>query len=295
MAPSMRDAGPFVLRDGRRFGFARFGAASGPVVFYCAGTMGSRREARLFDEAGRRIGVTVVGVDRPGHGDSEPHVPRRFAAFADDVAQLADHLGVARFGLVGWSGGGAHAAAVASVLGARVSRLSLLCPASPPDAMGVQADRPFSTRLTIALVRWTVLHVWLLAAFLRLIVRRSGVRLFERLGRASKVPGDRKALENPSFRELLATSWAEGTRQGSRAIARDVALQLRTWDVTPTDPGCPVDLWFGKRDGTTPPSIALYYGSLYRDARTTILEDEGHLLPGNHAEAILQGFAVTAA
>jgi len=282
------------LPDGRTLGYALFGAGTGPLVVYLNGTMGSRLEARVADGVGRRLGFRVVGVDRPGHGLSTMHHPRRFAAFAEDVRALADHLGASTFGLVGFSGGGAHAAAIASRLRDRLSRLVLVCPAAPPDATQVQADRPLGLRLTIALIRFTVLHLWLFAALLGWFVRRQGEAFFARMIRFLPVAGDRTALAQPWFRQLFADSWREGVRQGARGIARDLALQLRPWDVPAADPRCPVHQWYGKHDEVAPPSTAMYYETVFPRATTHILDGEAHLLLWNHVDEVFAPFAAAA-
>lgn len=282
-----------LLPDGRRLAFVEYGASAGPLVVYLHGTMGSGVEAVLGHEVCVRLGLRLVGVDRPGHGESTDDRPRTFARFARDIAALADHLDAAQFGLVGWSGGGAHAAAIASVLGARVSRLALVCPAAPLDVRGVQAERSVGPRLAIGLVRFTTLHLWLLAAVLRWCVRRWGAGFFLKVRRGTRVPGDVRALSDAAFREALAASWTRGSMNGAGPIARDVALQLRRWDVAPADPGCPVDLWFGRHDGTAPPATSRFYEGISADVRTTVFEDDGHLLPGTHAEAVFSKFAST--
>lgn len=281
------------LRDGRTLGFAAYGAAGGRPVLYLSGTMGSRLEAELFDAHATRLGLAVIGVDRPGHGLSSPQPGRTFAAFAEDLRELADALGLERFALMGLSGGGAHAAAAAAVLGARVSHLTLLSAAGPPDAPGVAEARPLALRATIGLARWTVVHLWLLAALLGVAVRARGGKFFAAL--RTGVPGDARALAQPEFRRILAASWAEGTRPGAIGVARDLRLQLRPWDVEVKDPGCPVELWFGALDSTTPPALAAFYERTYARAALRSFEDEGHLLLGNHAAEILAAIAARGA
>ena len=57
--------------------------------------------------------MRLVGVDRPGMGRSSFKLRRRFLDWPDEVAELADRLGLNRFAVVGFSGGGPYAAACA--------------------------------------------------------------------------------------------------------------------------------------------------------------------------------------
>ncbi len=72
--------------------------------------------------AGRR----VVAHDARGHGRSDtPHDPALYgeARMARDLVELADHLGLGPFDLVGYSMGGVTATIAAATEGARVRRL----------------------------------------------------------------------------------------------------------------------------------------------------------------------------
>ena len=64
----------------------------------------------------------VITYNRPGYGESERQRGRRVVDCVDDVAALADTLGIDQFTVLGASGGGPHALAVAARLPDRVSR-----------------------------------------------------------------------------------------------------------------------------------------------------------------------------
>ena len=55
-------------------------------------------------------GVVAIAPDRPGYGLSTFQKARTLAGWSRDVAELAGHLGLDRFAVVGISGGGPHAA-----------------------------------------------------------------------------------------------------------------------------------------------------------------------------------------
>jgi pimeloyl-ACP methyl ester carboxylesterase len=75
--------------------------------------------APLFADAAR-LKLRWLGYDRPGYGGSAPREGRNIASAAEDVARIADHLGIERFAVMGHSGGGPHALACAALLPDRV-------------------------------------------------------------------------------------------------------------------------------------------------------------------------------
>lgn len=78
------------------------------------------------------LGVNVIRFDRPGYGRSTPNPGRNVANTADDVRQIADALGVKRFGLMARSGGVPHALGCAALLKDRVSGMIGMASLAPP-------------------------------------------------------------------------------------------------------------------------------------------------------------------
>ena len=66
--------------------------------------------------AAARLGIRWVSYDRPGYGRSTSHPDRDLAAAADEVASVADALGVGRFGVMGHSGGSVFALACGALV-----------------------------------------------------------------------------------------------------------------------------------------------------------------------------------
>ena len=115
----MRDG---ILRrdDGRTLHFHDQGPPDGKPVFWLHGTpnIGLPPEP-LFADA-ERLGLRWIGYDRPGYGGSSKHPGRDLASSARDVAAIADLLGIARFSVMGHSGGGSYALACAAAMPDRV-------------------------------------------------------------------------------------------------------------------------------------------------------------------------------
>lgn len=75
--------------------------------------------------------IRLVSYGRPSYGGSSPLPGRDVASAASDVAQLADALGIARFAVMGASGGGPHALACAALLPDRVTGVVCLAGIAP--------------------------------------------------------------------------------------------------------------------------------------------------------------------
>jgi pimeloyl-ACP methyl ester carboxylesterase len=122
-----------LLGDGRTLGFCEWGVPDGRPVFFLHGTPGSR----LLRHAGSgyvEYGLRVVTYDRPGYGRSTPRTGAPVAGAAADVAAIADHLGLDRFGVSGVSGGGPPALATAARLPDRVTRCLAIVTSAPYTA-----------------------------------------------------------------------------------------------------------------------------------------------------------------
>lgn len=84
----------------------------------------------LLSAAAHR-GIRLLSYGRPSYGGSTPCPGRGVASAAADVATIADAFAVARFAVMGASGGGPHALACAALLGGRVTGAVCLAGLAP--------------------------------------------------------------------------------------------------------------------------------------------------------------------
>jgi len=110
----------FETPDGRTLAYALWGDPGDFPVLLLHGTPGCRLERWPDEDVYRRAGIFLITHDRAGYGRSTRRPGRRIVDEVDDVAALADHLGLERFGVTGGSGGGAHSLACAARLPDRV-------------------------------------------------------------------------------------------------------------------------------------------------------------------------------
>jgi pimeloyl-ACP methyl ester carboxylesterase len=112
------------LRDGRTLEYADLGDPSGAPVLFFHGTPSAAGQATVVADAARSRGVRLVAPTRPGYGASTLSPPGLSSTAADSL-ELADQLGLDRFALMGSSGGGPFALAVAAVAPDRVSAIAV--------------------------------------------------------------------------------------------------------------------------------------------------------------------------
>ena len=269
------------LKDGRRLGFAQFGSDSAPPVFYFHGWPGSRLEAGFFEVPG----VQMIGVDRPGYGLSDSQPKRKLSDWPDDVATLADHLGFAKFAIVGMSGGGPYAAACAHALKDRLTRVAIIAGLGPPDAPGMSNDRVgFLLNLGQRPMTSAVLFIVMRTLIHNAKAERRIAHFRNRIPRASK---DVEAM-TPDFLHMLLSSFREGLRVSTRGASSDARVYGEPWPFALNDIRVPVRVWHGQADTQVPVSIGRHYATHIPSARGVFPEDEGHVsIVVNYIEAII--------
>ncbi len=126
------------VSDGRRIAVDFRGDPKGFPVFLLHGTPGSRSGPLPRPQRVYLLGIRLISYDRPGYGDSTRQKGRTVADAALDVLDIADHLGIDEFGVVGRSGGGPHALACAALIEEkRLQNVAVLVGLAPSDAKGL--------------------------------------------------------------------------------------------------------------------------------------------------------------
>lgn len=268
-----------LLRDGRTLGFAEYGAPDGKPLLYFHGHPGCRWEARFLAEAASRAQVRLIGIDRPGMGLSTYKPKRRLLDWPDDVVELADRLGIDRFGVVGLSGGGPYVLACAHRIPQRLT------------ACGVIAGVGRIGRGLAFLAQWLP---WLMLPMVRRLFR-DDERAAKALRRASQrwAEPDRKSLDQAGILEAMAASLTEGLRQGARGPALDGALLGRSWGFKLEEIAFPsIHLWHGERDNQVPVAMGREVARRLPSCKATYYPDDGHIsVIARHAEEIVKALS----
>jgi pimeloyl-ACP methyl ester carboxylesterase len=285
-----RESRTLSLRDGRRLGCAEYADPGGTPGFYFHGHPGSRLEPRFAAEAASGAGLRIIALDRPGYGLSDFQPGRRILDWPGDVAEVADALGLERFGVLGSSGGGPYALACAHALPKRVTRAGLISGVGPYDAPGATDGMRWQNRVGFQLgARFPPLARLVMWSMERQLRRRPD-RTLDALAEAMS-PRDAEIARRPEVRELLAADVAEAFRRGSRGAALDVVLLGRPWGFRLEEIETVVHLWQGEDDVLVPPAMGRHMAAALPDCRPTWLPGEGHLLFVDHMAEIVRVFS----
>lgn len=111
-------------------------AREAPTVVWHHGSPHTGEPIEPLVAHARARGIRLVAYARPGYGGSTPSPDRDVASAAAEVAAIADALGVDRFAVLGYSGGGPHALACAAMLPGRVTAAATLGGVAPYAADG---------------------------------------------------------------------------------------------------------------------------------------------------------------
>jgi pimeloyl-ACP methyl ester carboxylesterase len=273
------------LPDGRQLAVEEYGDPDGNPVLSCHGGLSSRLDAAPADGAARALGIRLLSPDRPGIGRSTYQAGRRLLDWPDDVAALADALGLDRFAVMGWSCGGPYAAACGARLPDRVTRVALLGSAVPLDLFGTTRGLTSDDRILLFLMR----HRPSLAATLMRVMIGDATpgRLYQEMLRGFPRV-DRAALREMGPPAQAVAFVKESMRQGTEGCLQDYRIFGDPWGFELGDVTAPVDIWEGAEDRTGPPDYRDLLLRALPEARLFLVPDEGHIsLLAHRAEEIL--------
>jgi pimeloyl-ACP methyl ester carboxylesterase len=266
--------GTLKLPDGRLLGFRSYGPEHGVPTFYFHGFPGSRLEAGLAAASELRL----IAVDRPGYGLSDAHRGRTLKDWPADVAALADHLSIDRFGVLGISGGAPYALACAWALHERLSCVAIVCGLGPPEAEGMnQGMMRNALRLGRHGWQYTPL-LWYARYFMTRKDAEQRFLAFRRRMSARLSAGVPKeaAISTDALSSHLFTSWSEGLRRSIAGVLSDARIYASRWPFQLSDVQMPIHLWHGTEDRMVPVAVGQHYARTLPRITASFEEGEGH-------------------
>lgn len=225
------------LPDGRKLAYCFYGNACGTPLFYFHGSGSSRLEASYSDGYARDLGLRLIAVDRPGFGHSSPTPTPGFSAFAADVLQLADALGLDHFSVAGMSAGGPHALHLALAAPSRVQAVFLINSSSDARHPAFAAS-PWWLRVALKFVASPP------------ALKRMVTKLKADPAGVSAKPAQREGWNQEQVSRFAAVI-EEGLRQeGSIAAMREEAHRVVnvSWQLDWAKITCPIIAMCGERD-----------------------------------------------
>ena len=266
------------LSDGRDLEVATVGDPGGRTVFYHHGTPGSSTLIPYFASVATRHGLFVVSLSRPGYGYSTRLAGRQIASVVPDVRVVLDALGRDEYVAVGWSGGGPHALACASLDAPRCRAAWSLAGVVPMDVdfdwtagMGQENIDEFA----VAKEGGDAYEAQMESAAEQFGTADADniVELFG--GLLSDV--DQAALGDQQVRVLLADATRHAFARGWHGFFDDDRSFFAPWGFEPSRINVPVSVWYGDADLMVPASHGAWLADNVPTATVTHYPDDGHI------------------
>ncbi len=273
-----RYQGTFHLNDGRQLGYAEYGPATGrPLLWFHASPGAKWQIAPDAREDTYDRNIRIIAIERPGVGDSTLHLYDAIVEWARDVEEFCDAKGIDEFNVVGLSGGGPYALAVAHEMPERVSSaiiLGSLAPATGPEA--AEGLVSTSTRIASPIMKHVRAPLNLL---MRNLIRVAAPRADQlvQLVTSRMPPGDRQLFTNPLTRQMFIEDIVNGGRDQMQAFLIDSYLFGRDWGFLLKDIRVQVHMWHGDADPIIPLEHCQHMVDLIPGATFRVRPGEGHL------------------
>ena len=266
------------LESGRRVAVHRVAEGSGRTILFCHAAPGSGgfdpdpRETQARD-------ITLLAVDRPGYGGSDPVGEGEWAtvgAAADDLADVLRELGIDHVGVAGWSAGGRVALALAARHPELVDRAAVIAtpapheevPWIPPEqAAGIEALRGQPA---------DAVHGSLGAQLAGLVPPKGDAsKALEQIA----TPADEPVLRDADAAARLAAMLEAAYAQGATGIAADIAgYSLQPWGFEPAEVSAKTLLVYGGEDPIAGGAHGRWWQRQLPNARLEMTPGAGHLL-----------------
>jgi 3-oxoadipate enol-lactonase len=249
----------FTKLNNVRLHWRETGRKDAPVVIF-ANSLGT--DCRLWDEVAEALSARyrVVLYDKRGHGLSENSPgPYSIEMLADDVLELADHLGLSKFTFVGLSIGGLIAQQIAVKAPERLSAL-VIC----DSAAKIGNDESWNARIDavtkngLSSITDAVMQRWFTPEF------HAG-----------------KQMELAGWIQMLLGTPDDGYAAACAALREADLTQAIASITAPTLVIC------GDGDQSTPPELVKETAALIPGARFEIIQGCGHIPPAEQPEALL--------
>jgi pimeloyl-ACP methyl ester carboxylesterase len=284
----MADTVVMNLPDGRELAWVDLGPKRGPAVFAFHGTPGSRLQVSFQQEVIEESGVRLIAPDRPGYGHSTYHRNRTLADWANDVAQLADHLKIKRFSVIGVSGGGPHAVACAALLPDRVVAAGIVSGVAPFSDPAMQSG-DFMIGVNRLFVRLGNVSERLLQPVFTAqdFALRHWPEKVIKAGLRSLPAPDAAVLSRPEVMAVFVDDAKRASATAPAAAAQDFALFGGDWGFRVEDIAVPVHIWHGDADRNVPIGHGRFFADRIPGAQLHECPGEAHLLAVDHLGEIL--------
>ncbi|GAA2753691.1 alpha/beta fold hydrolase [Amnibacterium kyonggiense] len=245
------------------------------AVFWHGGTPNTGAPPEPLRADAAVLGIRLIGADRPGYGGSTRDPEASIADVVPDVLAVADALGVARFAVLGHSGGGPRVLACAALAGPWVRAAVAVSSPAPPDAGGLDRFAGMAPGI-VAEQRAAVAGR---APLLELIER-------DEFDERAFTEADRAALAGPW--SWFGPDVAAAVRNGPDAQADDLLAAARPWGFDVGGVAAPVLVVHGADDRMVPAAHGAWLAERLPAGELRSVPGAGHISVLDESTALLR-------
>jgi len=268
------------LTGGRTISYMEYGQKDGIPVLYFHGFPGSHEDVHLFNGAGiaDKLNIRLIAINRPGYAGSGSALGRTLPDWTDDVKELAVHMDLDSFSILGYSGGGPFALACAFAMPEQIHRVAIVSGMGPWDApeskKGMAMTIPKAPKLS-------------LGGMVKTMEKKP--EKIEANMKKNMPEADLLVLEDPGMTEAFMNTLHMSLGNGYEGALQDAKIYKNEWGFDLSRVEIPVYLYHGGEDLNVKVETANYVLEQIPGCRAEIAREEGHLsLIVNQAEEILE-------
>ena len=210
--------------------------------------------------AAQKLGVCIVGVDRPGHGLSTFRPTFSMLDWPRDIRLLAAELGFKQYRVIGGSGGGPFALACArEIPSEELKGTGVLAGVGPPEAplTGQSWERWIGFTINKWLPKWALRSM--IEVGLGRAARNPDQTQWRKIiieGIIKKMDAGDQALMGEKETEAMIREMRDAGMSGTHGIVHEAKMILGKWPFEVKNIDAKVQLWNGTRDTDVPVEMA---------------------------------------
>ena len=272
----MTDFRFLTLPDGRRLSYVEFGKGDGYPVMYFHGTPSSCLEpAMIGEEAFLKHNLRIISPSRPGMGQSDRHKNRSFIDWTKDTIALADHLGIDKFAILGYSGGAPYTLACALKIPDRLLSAVIVAGAGQMNQPEVWNNLGLKHRIFWKVADKFPLLLPIMLKKMRNYREMSDEAILARF--EQNMPKADFETFKQNNRLALSKRGVEETFRDMNGVAMDVRLPIRPLGFELGMIRFPITFFHGKEDHTVPIQVVEWMVPRIPKARLVTYPDDGHV------------------
>lgn len=277
------------LKSGRQMGYAESGDPNGMPMIFCHSLFSSRYQQPFDETLLVRQGIRWIVPERPGYGLSDPCDDYSLLDWPNSVEQLADHLKLENFDVMGYSIGGAYAQACALQLPDRVNKLGLIASLGPVKGLAPLRDMTLQSRFFLMMGCYVPGCIKNLLQGMNKVSWKDPLLVYERL-LTSLSESEQKFIVQPKIKAVIEADLLECFAHDTAGLSMDLSIACRPWGFDPATINSKIWLWHGMQDKMIPHTMNEALAAI-PSCQARYIADAGHVEILNNWQEILSDFS----